>query len=217
MKNIEHDRKEWKRILEAASKAKYMIQTGVSGTKNLIVAKIGDATIVDAFAADERRQQQAFGEYIGYQVLAYGNDYSGEAALVNLEDGTMKIFGKGRKSGKLTLVQEFQETFTIVRVDDTNPKDRRYMKIAGTADEVLRINTMKDSEDNTMDTLTIKGIKSAAFTFSKNAASDTLVLSSGNSRIEIKGWSENQAFSSNGILFDDKRLTFEDVSKKAGF
>ena len=137
MKNIEHDQKEWKRILEAASKAKYMIQTGVSGTKNLIVAKIGDATIVDAFAADERRQQQAFGEYIGYQVLAYGNDYSGEAALVNLEDGTMKIFGKGRKSGKLTLIQEFQETFTIVRVDDTNPKDRRYMKIAGTADEVL--------------------------------------------------------------------------------
>ena len=137
MRETEYKKKEWKRILEAAKQAQYMVQSGVSGTKNLIVATLGEETLVDAFDADERRQQQAFGNYIGYQALAYGNDFTGEAVLVNMGDGSLKIFGKGRKSGKLTLIQEFQGTYTIVRMDDTNPKDRKYIKIVGTADEVL--------------------------------------------------------------------------------
>ena len=82
---------------------------------------------------------------------------------------------------------------------------------------VLRINTVKDSGENTMDTLSIKGIKASAFAFSKSSASDTLILSSGNSRIEISGWSSNQAFGSNGILFDGARMGYEAVSAKAGF
>lgn len=156
MKEIENDKKEWQRLVAAAKKAQYMVQTGVSGTRNFLVATLGDDTIVvDAFDADERRHQQAFGGYTGYQVLAYGNDFTGEAVLVNMTDGTMKIFGKGRRSGTLTLIQEYQETYTIVRIDDRNPKEKRYVKIVGTADEVLVSiivdllrESIPDTEDN---------------------------------------------------------------------
>ena len=82
---------------------------------------------------------------------------------------------------------------------------------------VLRINTVEDNGENIMDTLSIKGLKAGAVDFSKSATSDTLILRSGNSRIEINGWASNQAFGTNGILFDGTRLGYEEVSKKAGF
>ena len=137
MKDIGSDKKKWEKIVKSAMSAKYQIQTGVIGTKNLIVAIFDGCTVVDAFSADERRQQQALGQLIGYQCLAYCNDCTGEAALINMETGQMKIFGKGQKAGKLTLVQEYQGEFTIVRYNDEDPKNRRFMKIAGTEDEVI--------------------------------------------------------------------------------
>lgn len=137
MKEINAEQKQWQKVVEAAMAARFQVQTGVIGTRNLIVATYDGKTIIDAFAADERRQQQALGQMIGLQCLAYGNDFTGEAALVNLEDGTLRVFGKGRKSGKLTFIQEYQGAFTIVRYNDEDSKNRRYMKIAGTADEVI--------------------------------------------------------------------------------
>ncbi len=152
MKTTEGMKNDWKKVVESAAKARFQVQTGVAGTKNLLVAKYEGKTIIDAFAADDRRLQQALGEYQGYQCLAYGTEHKGEAALVDMADGTIIIFGKGRKSGKLIFVQQFMGNFTIVHVDDTNPDNKKYMRIVGTADEVLVsiiIELLKDSVGET--------------------------------------------------------------------
>lgn len=130
------NKKAWEKVKAAAASAQFQVNSNIIGAKNLIIANYDGQTVIDAYSADERKEQLK-SSHFGYCLLGYVNGFAGEAALVNMKDGTVRIFGKGKKSGKLTFIQNNQGNFTVFRLDDTDPNNKRFTKIAGTSDEVL--------------------------------------------------------------------------------
>ena len=126
-------KKALEKAVERALKAQYLVDTGVVGTNNMVLAQVGDMSFCEAWLVENAEENN---DHVRFQ--AYGNRLSGEILISNYgEHNSVHLVGKGRdEHGLVLLIQRTGDIFTVVWNQDI-PDNRATFFMTATDDVLL--------------------------------------------------------------------------------
>ena len=126
-------KKALEKAIERAMNAQYLVDTGVIGTHNMVLAQVGDVSFCEAWLVENAETVQGHARF-----QAYGDKLTGEILISNYDDQkSVHLVGKGRaEHGLVLLIQRTGDVFTVVWNCDL-PENRATFFMTATDDTLL--------------------------------------------------------------------------------
>ena len=126
-------KKALEQAVERAMKARYLVDTGVIGTSNMVLLQFESESYCEAWITDNAIST---GSHPRFQ--AFGDHVTGEVLISSFGDHpSLHLIGKGHKEqGQLLLIQRTGEVFTVVWNSDLE-ENRSVFFMTATDDKLL--------------------------------------------------------------------------------